>query len=129
MIDSGQGDTEARDKLAKVLDPEAFKPHRLENAGRSLAILQWSARRHMAMEGADRLIVAGYVTTAEADRRVAEARSEMGMAHAIISRAREAVRDGYERDQIALILNNRVRGWDSALSPTESEAPNEPSEL
>jgi len=118
-------DTDGRDRLARAISPFTFTGHG--------AIPPSTSSIRRALIAADRAIAAlpglGYVTTAEADRRVAEARSEMGMAHAIISRAREAVRDGYERDQIALILNNRVRGWDSALSPTESEAPNEPSEL
>jgi hypothetical protein len=50
-----------REVLARVIDPEAFEEHRMETLGKTLAIVQWSARRFMAQKAADAVLAAGYV--------------------------------------------------------------------
>lgn len=44
-----------RDLLAQAYDPDAFKEHAIEARSR-VAAIQWAARRHLALEAADRLL-------------------------------------------------------------------------
>lgn len=56
-----------RDLLARAYDPEAFEDHPIEQRSH-VAAIQWAARRHLAIEAADRLMP----WLAEHDRQVAE---------------------------------------------------------
>lgn len=59
--------SEGVEALARVLDPEAFEDHPIEQR-RQAAALQWAARRHGATEKARRALAAGYRPCVEADR-------------------------------------------------------------
>ena len=47
-----------RQRLAEVLDPDAFDESRPRSKHHA-AVVQWAARQHMAHQGADRLLAAG----------------------------------------------------------------------
>jgi len=75
-----------RDDLARTMDPEAFKEHPIERRS-SIAAIQWAARRHMALEAADKAMP----WLAEHDREVALKCAE---------RALEWVRADFEGPQL-----------------------------
>ena len=47
-----------RDELARAYDPAAFEHHPAEER-RAFAAVQWGARRHLALEAADRVLASG----------------------------------------------------------------------
>lgn len=76
---------EQRQALAKIIDPEAFADHPIEQRSH-VAALQWAARRHIAREHAERVLASGwadvqfkrgfYAGEQSADERLAAARAE-----------------------------------------------------
>lgn len=55
-------------EIAEIIDPEAFEDHPIEHRSHAAA-LQWSARRHIAMESASRFLHSEWLTAR--DREVA----------------------------------------------------------
>lgn len=66
--------TVERDALARAYDPDAFTDRALDQTRHSGAVIQWAARRHLAVEAADRVIASGIL--AERSRVVVAAPSD-----------------------------------------------------
>ncbi|MBX3435943.1 MAG: hypothetical protein KF861_00410 [Planctomycetaceae bacterium] len=66
--------TVERDALARAYDPDAFTDRALDQTRHAGAVIQWAARRHLAVEAADRVIASGIL--AERSRVVEAAPSD-----------------------------------------------------
>jgi hypothetical protein len=59
---------ETAESLARALDPEAFEDHDIERRS-TIAAIQWAARRHMATEGAKKVLASDWLAAHDREKQ------------------------------------------------------------